>query len=483
MNLRKADKLYVGPRVRRLREARGWRLEACAAKLGLSISYLSQIETNQRPVTARVLIALIQLFETDAAAFNADEDQRLAADLREATLETGIADQPTPLSEIKQAAVSTPLFARQFLALHRAYRRLEERVGMMDEALSLDQAAVASALLPYEEVRDYFHYRDNYIGSLDTAAEALAQSFEGGPDATVQVLLERALQERHGVRVQRVIDPSAGVLRRYDSESRTLHLDGTQPPSTQAFQLAYQMATLEFDTLIELELREAGLRSEEARDVCRVGLTNYAAGALLLPYTRFLDAAQALRHDLERLQQRFQASCEQICHRLSTLQRPGQRGTPFYFVRVDLAGNITKRHSATRLQFARFGGACPLWNVHESFARPGEILVQLAQTPDSVRYLCVATSIVKRSGAYREPARKYALAIGCEVAHADAVVYADQLDLAGIADQVGVGCRICERRDCHQRAFPALDQSIEVPANIREIVPYRLREIPPAKAP
>ena len=177
------------------------------------------------------------------------------------------------------------------------------------------------------------------------------------------------------------------------------------------------------------------------------------------------------------MQLRFHASCEQVCHRLSTLQRPTLRGTPFYFVRVDLAGNITKRHSATRLQFARFGGGCPLWNVHESFARPGEFLVQLAETPDGARYLSLATSIIKRSGSFNQPARKYALGLGCEVQHAASMVYAEGLDLAGPAEPIGISCRICERKDCRQRAFPALDRSIEVPANLREIVPYRLKPI------
>jgi predicted transcriptional regulator len=253
-------------------------------------------------------------------------------------------------------------------------------------------------------------------------------------------------------------------------------LDATQPPSTRAFQLAYQAASLHFADLVEAELARSGLEGAEARDVCRVGLINYAAGALLLPYGKFLNAAQAFRHDLERLELRFQASREQVCHRLSTLQRPGHRGTPFYFLRMDLAGNITKRHSATRLQFARFGGACPLWNVHESFARPEQMLVQLAETPDGVRYLCVATSIIKRSGAFNQPARKYALALGCEVEHAAQVVYADGVDLAGPADPVGISCRICERTDCRQRAFPPLDRSIQVPADVREIVPYRMRQ-------
>ncbi len=471
------QKLFIGPRVRRLREGRGWKLDACAAMLGLSPSYLSQIETSQRPVTARVLMGLMQLFEVDATALDADDDQRLAADLREATLDSGLGQAPVPLSEIRQAAAAAPTLARRFLALHRAYRRLEERVGVMDEALSLDESGSASALLPYEEVRDYFHYRDNYVHALDTAAEALAGQFGASGREDPEHVLERWLLERHGVRTERLTETGGGVLRRYDPGGRVVSVDGAQPASTRAFQLAGQVAILAFADIIEAELQDASLRSAGARDVCRVALVNYAAGALLLPYQAFAAAALELRHDLERLQSRFQVSVEQVAHRLSNLQRPGLRGTPFYFVRVDMAGNITKRHSATRLQFARFGGACPLWNVHEAFARPGEILVQVGETPDAARYLCMAIGVVKPSGSYKRPPRKYALGLGCEIRHAAAVVYADGLDLAGAADPIGISCRICERQDCRQRAFPALDRAIDVPANLREVVPYRLNEI------
>ena len=201
---------------------------------------------------------------------------------------------------------------------------------------------------------------------------------------------------------------------------------------------------------------------------------NYAAGALMMPYRRFAASALELRHDIEQLQHRYNASFEQVSHRLSTLQRPGARGVPFYFVRVDAAGNITKRHSSTRFQFARFGGACPLWNVHEAFGQPGRILVQVAEMPDGVRYLCVGRSIVKRSGNYLRPNRQYAIGIGCEIAHAAKVVYSEGLQLDGQAVPVGVSCRICERPDCHQRAFPPLGRRLVVRANERRVVPFAI---------
>jgi XRE family transcriptional regulator, fatty acid utilization regulator len=171
---------------------------------------------------------------------------------------------------------------------------------------------------------------------------------------------------------------------------------------------------------------------------------------------------------------RFGASLEQVCHPLSTLQRPGARGVPLYFVRLDFAGNITKRHSATRFRFARFGGACPLWNVHEAVSAPGRFLIQLADMPDGVRYLCVARAVVKRSQSYLEPDRRYVLGFGCEIEHAHELVYSSGVDLKGPATPIGVSCRICERNDCRQRAFPPVDRTLHVPLNERRSVPFRL---------
>lgn len=469
-----AGKLFIGPRVRRLREARGWTLDGCAARLGLSVSYLSQIETNQRPVTARVLIALMRVFEVDAATFDADDEDRLIADLREATAEEAAGEAPS-LVEIKQVAASAPAFARQHLRLHQAYRRLDERLKATEAAVALDEGAAASAILPYEEVRDFFHYRNNYIHELDLAAERLAEACGTGGGENPDPALIAYLAERCGVRTV-VAGGLGGVLRRFDPASGVLTLDGTQPAETRTFQLAYQLVAHELKAIIDAELAEAGFRTEAARDVGRVGLGNYAAGAMLMPYVRFRQAAQDLRHDVERLQSRFHTSFEQVCHRLSTLQRPTLRGLPFYFVRLDMAGNITKRHSATRLQFARFGGGCPLWNVHEAFGQPGRILVQVAEMPDGVRYLCVAKAIVKPSGAYTEPERRYAIGLGCEVGHAAQVVYARGVNLDGPSTPIGVTCRICERDDCPQRAFPPIDRPLKVPANERAIVPYVIED-------
>jgi predicted transcriptional regulator len=247
-------------------------------------------------------------------------------------------------------------------------------------------------------------------------------------------------------------------------------------PETQTFQLLLQIALMQQDKLLEATLDFARFQSEEARTIAKIGLANYFAGAALMPYGDFLAAAQETRHDLELLSHRFGASIEQVAHRLSTLQRPGAKGIPFFFVRVDQAGTITKRHSATRLQFARFGGACPLWNVHRAFESPGRFLRQLAETPDGVRYINLARDVSKSGGSFGAPVRRFAIALGCETRHAADLVYADDLDLNNplAYEPIGISCRICERTECHQRSVPPLERKLTIDANERDLLPYKV---------
>ncbi|TJW65586.1 MAG: ImmA/IrrE family metallo-endopeptidase, partial [Mesorhizobium sp.] len=223
-------------------------------------------------------------------------------------------------------------------------------------------------------------------------------------------------------------------------------------------------------------IHRANFRTQESGEICKIGLRNYFAGALTLPYQHFLAVAKELRHDLELMATRFGASLEQVAHRLSTLQRPGVRGVPVFFARIDCAGNITKRHSAAKLQFARFGAACPLWNVHQAFETPGHIIRQLAETPDGARYLSIATEITKGSGGFNAPQRRYAIALGCEVAYAQDFVYAGGLDLNNrlAFDPIGISCRICERASCPQRAVPPLKSRLTIDHQQRGVLPYQI---------
>ena len=462
-------KLYAGAKLREIRTRIGLTQKDFAARLGISLPYLNQMENNNRPVSTAVVLGLAQDFGLDVAELNAGDDERLVSDMREALADPVFSGAQPPLADLRLAASNAPALARAFLDLHRGYRQIQERLASLDEALGREDARIRPS--PWEEVRDFFHYCDNYIDAVDRAAEHFATA--GGEHATVRTTAIGAL-DQIGVQVD---FSDTDALRSLDAASKRLTISSRAAPETQTFQILLQVALLRQDPLLEATLDLARFQTDEARAIAKIGLANYFAGAAMLPYERFLNAAQDTRHDLEVLANRFGASIEQIAHRLSTLQRPGAKGIPFFFVRVDQAGTITKRHSATRLQFARFGGACPLWNVHRAFEQPGQFLRQLAETPDGVRYISLARDVTKPAGRYGVPTRRFAIALGCEISHADALVYADGLDLrnADAFEPIGISCRICERSDCHQRSVPPLERRLAVDPDRRDVLPYQVR--------
>lgn len=458
------QKLYAGAKLREMRTRLELTQKGFAAKLGVSLPYLNQMENNNRPVSTTVVLALAQEFGLDVTELSTGDSERLVSDMREAIADPVFADEPPPLADLRLTASNAPALARAFLSLHRAYRQTHERLASLDEALGREDSRIQAS--PWEEVRDFFHYCDNYIDAMDRAAERFAGS------ADVRLAATTAL-ENAGITIS-ITDMDG--LRGYDPATRTLRLSNRSSPPTQVFQLLLQVALLSQDSLLEATLDFARFQSDEARAIAKIGLANYFAGAALMPYGRFLAAAQEDRHDLERLATRFGASIEQVAHRLSTLQRPGAKGIPFFFVRVDQAGTITKRHSATRLQFARFGGACPLWNVHRAFETPGRFLRQLAETPDGVRYISLARDVSKSGGSFGSPVRRYAISLGCEVRHAQALVYADNLEMshASAYEPIGISCRICERKTCHQRSVPPLERRLSINNDQRGILPYEV---------
>jgi len=455
-------KLYAGAKLREIRTRLGLTQKAFAAKLGVSLPYLNQMENNNRPVSTTVVLALAAEFGQDVTELSAGDTERLVSDMREALADDVFTDRPA-LADLRLAASNAPALARAFLQLHRAYRQTHERLASLDEALGRESGG--PVLSPWAEVRDFFHYCDNHIDAIDRAAERFA-------GARPLAAARGALAER-GVTVVVSEEPE---LRRFDRDRGVLALSARSPRATRNFQILHQVALLTQDELLEANLDLARFTTREARAIAKIGLANYFAGAALMPYTAVLTAARELRHDLERLATRFDASLEQVAHRLVTLQRQGARGVPFFFARVDQAGTITKRHSAATLQFARFGGACPLWNVHRAFETPGRFLRQLAETPDGVRYILLARDVTKPGGAWGRPDRRFAIALGCEIAHAGALVYADDLNVGAPSafEPIGVSCRICERRDCHQRAVPPLERRLDVTPDLRGALPYRI---------
>jgi len=444
----------LGLRLQRLRQRHGLTQAQLAQALELSPSYLNQIERNKRPLTPAVQQRLRAALGDTAALFDEDDPAALVDPLHDTLRALG---QPgiSP-SELRALAGNLPQVAHALLDLHRAHRSLRERAAALE--LQVGSDAAAPALLPAgEQVRDYFNRLRNHIAELDALAEGLFDELGLSPGHTAPRLRQR-LADRHGVLVQ--VDGAAGHGKRaFDAPARVLHLPDYLRPGQQAFQMAAQLVLLEHPDLIATLIARAGFDDPERIGLARIGLSNYFAGALVMPYGEFLRSAEDSRYDIAWLAHRFGVGFEAVCHRLSTLQREGAPGLPFFFMRVDRAGNVSKRHSSTDFHFSQVGGSCPLWIVYEAFNQPGRVLTQVARMPDGRRHFWLARQVSSGPVGHGQPRKTFAVTLGCELRHADRLVYARGLDLSpDTAVPIGPGCRTCEWSDCLQRAFPALPQ-------------------------
>ncbi|WP_374772344.1 short-chain fatty acyl-CoA regulator family protein [Streptomyces sp. NBC_01310] len=459
------SKTYAGARLRRLREERRMTQADLARVLAISPSYLNQMEHDSRPLTVPVLLRLTEAFGVDPGFFSERDTSRMVADLREA-LAKEVAEARVSPSDLAELATRMPAVASVLLDLGRRGQLLAERLA---DAADGRDAVTDAPRSPHEEIREFFYRRQNYLHETDLAAEGLAREIGIRPGDVIRALTRR-LSDRHGVRTA----PDSDRLHHYDPTARVLHLSNRLRPGQQAFRMATQLALIEYGAELDRPATEDFPPGSPVHALARIGIANYFAAALILPYTAFHTAAEEFRYDIERLTDHFGIGYETVCHRLSTLQRPRLRGVPFSFVRVDRAGNMSKRQSATGFHFSRAGGTCPLWNVYEAFAAPGRIHVQVAAMPDGQRFLWTARAVTRHRGGWGEPGKTFAIGLGCEIRHASRLVYADGLDLdnTAAATPIGMGCRLCERLDCPQRAVPPLGRVLAVDENSSTFIPY-----------
>ncbi len=469
-------KTYVGSRLRQLRRERDLSQASLAATLGLSASYVNQIEHDVRPLTLPVLNRITEAFGVDATFFSRDDDSRLLAEVQDVVLDRELCPSPIPLHELNDMVQHHPEIARAMVDMHRRYRNIRDKLSVATDVrlTADDQSAVSQALsMPHDEVRDFFYARQNYLNALDIRAEMLAKELEVSTFAVraTEAALTDRLTKDHNI----VVSTGADIGNRLHRLAHgTLTLSSRLIAGQRAFRMAAELGYLEAGELMNELVDEHHFTTPEARTLALRGVASYFAAALMLPYRMFHQEAERSGYDIEYLCQMFGVGYETLCHRLSTLQRPKLRGIPFTFVRVDRAGNMSKRQSATGFHFTHSGGTCPLWNVYETFANPGTIMRQLAQMPDGRNYLWVARTVKHHQGRFGEPGKLFAIGLGCDARHADRTVYAQGFDLRDFTSAVpiGAGCRVCTRDNCAQRAFPPINKTITVDPHASNVAPY-----------
>ncbi len=455
--------LYLGPRLKKLRRDLGLTQANMASDLDISPSYIALMERNQRPVTAEMLLKLATTYRIDVAEL-ADEDadetsKRLQGVLKDPFF-ADIAIEPLDIEDI---ATSYPGVAEALLRLHTAFG--EEQLALAERreqgSLAEEGDARAGASDPVGEARAFLAARRNCFPELDDSAAQAARQLDS------YEAMRDHLSEAHGLELRLTDDGLLrGALRWHDYHRRRVYIAERLDHAGRRFQAALQIAILEQEAPITELVSEGRLASDDGKRLVRRALQSYWAAALLMPYRAFARAAEDLRYDVEALCSRFTVSFEQAAHRLTTLQRPGEEGVPFFFLRVDRAGNVSKRLDGAGFPFARHGGACPLWNVHQVFERPNQVDAQLIELPDGERYVSIARTVRGGGGSFGAPMVTRSVAITCSAAHIGRLAYAEALKDSE-PTPIGVACRLCHRPRCVARSAPPLG---------REIVPARFRE-------
>jgi predicted transcriptional regulator/transcriptional regulator with XRE-family HTH domain len=444
---------YLGPRIRRLRRDMGLTQADMAADLEISPSYIALMERNQRPVTAEILLRLAKAYKVDFSTFHEGNGPDAAARLQAVLRDPLLADIEFGSLEVADVAYSFPGFAEALLRLHTAYR--EEQFALADRRQDMAGEGAGSGGDPVAAIRSFLAARHNCFPLLDAVSERLSAKVaeEGGPVAY--------LKQHHHLRVRRLPpEVMTGSVRRLDWHRKDLLLDETLDAASQNFQLAQQLAYLEFGAELDAAVEEGKFDSDNARRLAHRSLAAYCAAAIVMPYAAFAKAVEARHYDIELLARQFGTSFEQTAHRMTTLQKPGQERVPFFFIRVDAAGNVSKRLNSGTFPFARHGGGCPLWTVHQVFKTPGRVVTQWLELPDGQRYFSISRTVRSGGGGFGTPDVERAVALVCEAGHASRLIYARAHSQEEPPTPIGIACRICHRVACTARSEPPIGRQL-----------------------
>lgn len=468
-------KLFLGGRLKRLRRDLKLTQTAMAADLGVSPSYLNHIERNQRPVSAQLLLRLAETYDVDLRHLNRSHGEAGETELAELLADPLFQGLSVPRHEILQMADEAPGAAQAMLRLYRAFSEARSR-----ERHRLEEGPDGLADAPSDRVRDVIQARQNHFPELDLLGEALhADLHRNATGEATEALARARLAQRHNLSVKIMpVEVMVEWTRRFDPHRRRLLISEALGPASRAFAVAYQLALAEHEAQLNALSAAIDLPNEASRRLMKVSLTNSLAAAILMPYAAFQQTAEATGYDLGRLQARFGVSFEQAAHRLTTLSRPTARGVPFFLMRVDQAGNVSKRFASDAFPFSRFGGSCPRWTLHSAFRTPGRIVTQIIETPaqdhrPAGRWFTLARTVDRQGQDAFSDGAALAIGLGCELKHAHRLIYARGVDLAAPeVTPIGPACRLCHRHPCAERAAPPVDRPLTVDDWSKSVSPY-----------
>ena len=469
--------IKLGSSVRKLRRQRNLSQQKLAEILGISVSYLNLIENNRRNLTGKLLLNIAKEFNIQLSDIEGENDTVLFSDLMEVLSDNIFESNYLKNHDVQDLVSSQPEIARAIIRLYDVYKTGLSNLRSISDSEGDNMINLEGDInnISAEIISDFIQKNSNYFPSLENLATNIIKNLEKFNNINLYVCLTEYLLSIHDIRVANIPpEIKHETIRYYDPVAKTLVISDRLPQASRTFLIAQQMGLLFADDEINKILDNNNIEDSEVRKLGRLALSNYFAGALIMPYEIFLEQAEFTRYDIEVLENRFQVSFEQVCHRLTTLQRPGSRAIPFHMMRVDIAGNISKRFSASGIAISRYSGACPRLNIYSAFTTPDRIKVQISVMPNGEKYFCIARAFQKRSGGFDSPESFYSIGLGCKIDDAKQMIYAEKLILDSSENiiPVGVSCRTCPRTDCRQRAFPPSNRELIYNENVKGLSAY-----------
>ena len=470
----KKKNLKIGPKIKAFRRQLGIQANKLSEQIGISASYLNLIESGKRNVDSNLIIKICSELRINVSDLTSKSDLNLENDISELLSDEIFEDLDILGPEVKDLVASNPKIAKALIKLGDNFKQKDHDIVNKVENISGKIIDSRRAAFPGEVIADFLQENKNYFPKLEEFANDIFQEVKQN-NRTRYIALCEFLKRKYGVQVKDVIPEEGKPFSKiYKEKEKVLLLSDYISLETKKLYAAAQIAHIGAKDQINFYLSNFKFPSNEAKELSRIALLNYCGAAILMPYKLFHKECKNLKYDLELLQNTFATSFEQVAHRVTCLQDPKLPGIPFHFLRVDVAGNISKRLSLSGIEIPRYGGACPRWNVYSAFSRPGVIQAAVSKMSNGEKYVCIARTVEKGVGRYGQKKSMLSIGLGCEAKYAKDFIYTENLDLNDKKSElpIGVSCRTCDRLDCSQRAFPPLHKKFDVDVNARGVSVY-----------
>ena len=476
--MKPSDFSNIGSKIRKERRSRGLSQSELSKKLQISASYLNLLESGRRTITVPLLIKIGNELGISLKDLTIESNKRILSDVMDVLSNEMFDDLDITNQDTADFIGSNPNVAKALLTLNDSYKSLQEDMQNRLEAMDINSASIDKpSRLPVEIVSDFLQDNKNYFHTIELSSHALREKIglDIGPNIGSGLKITNYLKKKHDVTVNIVpADQEEKSVKNFDSKNKILNLSEMLTYASRNFHLAYQVAYLDAEDLINKIIEDNNIISEDVVPLLKISLLNYFSSAMMMPYESFITSAKKYKYDIEILMHHYACSFEQVTHRLTNLQRPKNEGVPFHFLKTDIAGNVSKRFSLSGIHIPRHGGSCPRWNVYLAFLNPGKIQPQLSRMPDGRVFFCIARAFEKGIERHGMPRSFVSIGLGCDIQYAKELVYSNGIDLSNkqLQTPIGVSCRICPRIECQQRAFPPIDKDLKLDITYRGTSPY-----------